>query len=266
MVVRYVWLVHSQDHIYTKLECIHGILTPRTSSYVARSILPVFLCMWVLVALLTVTTTCNFQRVPGGAIKPIIGSSWNNSVKNSLDLYLVQKCPNLITHTDTKALLYPCCRHARVGLLFAVLTVSAMFYKLPGCISLLWRPQNRLCYLCRVLYDCMFSCGSCENGEERLIPGKTFCWRFNWMTRTSSEWMWRNITIYDHALLRIHIGGQRSVRIGPPPPVVQQLWNSSPLSQLKHFPIGVIWMCKATCTSLVRVKVLPAVGDSRLTL
>ena len=89
--------------------------------------------------LLTITTMCDFER--GGAMKPIIGSSWNNGVKNCLDLYQVQKRPNLImlivflltmmsanalailleaflnislpththTHTNTKALLYPCC-------------------------------------------------------------------------------------------------------------------------------------------------------------
>jgi len=56
-----------------ELECIHGILAPRVSPYVARSILPVFSLMGVRVALLTVTTTCDFER--GGATKPIIGRS-----------------------------------------------------------------------------------------------------------------------------------------------------------------------------------------------
>ena len=50
-----------------------GILTPHASLYVARSILPVFSSMGVRVALLTVTTTCNFER--GGATKLIIGGS-----------------------------------------------------------------------------------------------------------------------------------------------------------------------------------------------
>ena len=56
-----------------KLKCIHGILTLRASPYVARSIPPVFSRMGVRVALLTVTTTCAFER--GGATKTIIGSS-----------------------------------------------------------------------------------------------------------------------------------------------------------------------------------------------
>jgi len=56
-----------------ELECIHGILTLHASPYVARSILPVILLMGVRVALLTVTTMCNFER--GGATKLIIGSS-----------------------------------------------------------------------------------------------------------------------------------------------------------------------------------------------
>ena len=56
-----------------RLECIQGIITPRVSPYVARSIPPVFLRMGVRVALQTVTTTCDFKR--GGATKPIIGSS-----------------------------------------------------------------------------------------------------------------------------------------------------------------------------------------------
>jgi len=76
------------------LECIHGIPTPHASLYVARSILPVFLRMGVWVFVAAITTTCGFER--GGATKPIIGSSWNNGVKNCLDLYQVQKRPNLI--------------------------------------------------------------------------------------------------------------------------------------------------------------------------
>ena len=125
------------------LECIHGILTPCASSYVARLILPVFSHMGVWVALLTLNYHMQFER--GGVTKPIIGSSWNNNVKNCLDSYQVQKRPNLImlivfvdyevckrlsnsawsipqyffddthththTHTRTKALLYP----VRVG-------------------------------------------------------------------------------------------------------------------------------------------------------
>ena len=52
-----------------KLECIHGILTMHTSSYIARPIPPVFMCSYVsTVALLTVTTTCDFER--GGTMKP----------------------------------------------------------------------------------------------------------------------------------------------------------------------------------------------------
>ena len=35
---------------------------------------------------------CDFER--GGATNPIIGSSRSNNVKNRLDLYQVQKCPN----------------------------------------------------------------------------------------------------------------------------------------------------------------------------
>jgi len=77
-----------------KLECIHGILTPHTSLYVARSIPPVFLHMGVRVALLTVTTMCNFER--GGATKLITESSRNNGAKNCLDLYQVQKHPSMI--------------------------------------------------------------------------------------------------------------------------------------------------------------------------
>ena len=95
--------------------------------------------VWLWVVLLTVTTSCDFER--GGATKPIIGSSWSNGIKNRLDLHQVQKRPSMImlivfrrldvckrlcdpawsnffadsthtpTHTDTdmKALLYPCC-------------------------------------------------------------------------------------------------------------------------------------------------------------
>ena len=81
-------------HHKQQLECIHGILTLHASLYVARSIPPVFSCMGVWVSLLTVTTTCDFER--GGATKPIIGSSWNNGVKNRLDLYQVQKRPYMI--------------------------------------------------------------------------------------------------------------------------------------------------------------------------
>ena len=58
---------------HVKLECVHGILTPRASPYVARSIPPVFSRMGVRVALLTVTTTCDFER--GEAMKLIIGRS-----------------------------------------------------------------------------------------------------------------------------------------------------------------------------------------------
>ena len=65
--------------------------------------------------------------------------------------------------------------------------------------------------------------------------------------------MQNNIAIYSHALLRIHvIGGQRSVRIAPPClliAVVQQPGTSSPPSQLKCSPTGVIWMCKASFTN-----------------
>ena len=99
----------------SKLKCIHGILTPRVSPYVARSILPVFSCTGVQVALLTITTMCDSER--GGAAKPIIGSSWNNGVKNHLGLYQVQKCPSMIMlsvfrwqwHLQTP--LRPCFKH-----------------------------------------------------------------------------------------------------------------------------------------------------------
>ena len=84
-------------HCKQQLECIHGILTPHTSSYVARLIPPVFSRMGVWVSLLTITPTCDFKR--GGATKPIIGSSWNNGVKNRLDLYQVQKRPYMIMLT-----------------------------------------------------------------------------------------------------------------------------------------------------------------------
>jgi len=47
-----------------------------------------------VVDLLIVYTTCDFER--GGAKKLIIGSSWNNSKKNHLDLCQVQKCSNMI--------------------------------------------------------------------------------------------------------------------------------------------------------------------------
>ena len=47
-----------------------------------------------VVDLLTVNTTCNFER--GGAKKLIIGSSWNNGEKNRFDLCQVRKCSNMI--------------------------------------------------------------------------------------------------------------------------------------------------------------------------
>ena len=117
---------------------------PRASlcTYVARSIPHV--CTGVRVALLIVTTTCDFKR--GGATKPIIGSSWNNAVKTawtciryrnvlvwlcwlffvdydvckrlcnpawSIFQYFFCRHTHTHTHTDTKALLYPCCACAR---------------------------------------------------------------------------------------------------------------------------------------------------------
>ena len=76
-----------------ELECIHGILTLR-----AFSSLPDRLCVClyfhVFVSLtITANTTCDFER--GGAMK-LIGSSWNNGTRNCLDLYQIQKRPNLI--------------------------------------------------------------------------------------------------------------------------------------------------------------------------
>ena len=62
-VTKKIWLL--------EWEYIHGPPTPYATSYVARSIPPVFSHMGVRVALLTVTTMCNFER--GGAMKPIIG-------------------------------------------------------------------------------------------------------------------------------------------------------------------------------------------------
>ena len=62
-----------------------------------------------------------------------------------------------------------------------------------------------------------------------------------------------NVAIYSHTLLRIHvIGGQRSVRIGPPClliTAVQQPGTSSPPSRLKRSSTDVIWMCKASFTN-----------------
>ena len=54
-------------------------------------------CIFVYVStscIADLTTMCNFER--GEATKPIIGSSWNNGVKNWLDLHQAQKRPNLI--------------------------------------------------------------------------------------------------------------------------------------------------------------------------
>jgi len=70
-----------------KLERIHGILTLHTSSLLPDQ-LHVRLYFHVL-ELLTITrlcadTMCDFKR--GGATKPIIGSSQNNSVKNCVSL------------------------------------------------------------------------------------------------------------------------------------------------------------------------------------
>ena len=65
--------IHDMIKLLSKLECIHGIPTPHASPYVARSIPPVFSHMGVQVALLTVTTNCDFKR--GGATTLIIGSS-----------------------------------------------------------------------------------------------------------------------------------------------------------------------------------------------
>ena len=63
----------------------------------------------------------------------------------------------------------------------------------------------------------------------------------------------RTDVIYSHALLRIHvIGGQMSVRIASPClliTVVQQTWTSSPPSRMKHFFMGIIYMCRAFFTN-----------------
>ena len=78
-----------------KLECIHGILIPCASSLLPdRLHIRLYFCVFEL---LTITkshaiTMCDLER--GGATKLIIGSSWNNGVKNCLDLYL--QCLNLI--------------------------------------------------------------------------------------------------------------------------------------------------------------------------
>jgi len=69
-------------------------LTLCTSPYVARSIPPVFSRKGVQVGLLTVTTMCDLER--HGVTKPTIESSWNNGVKNRLDLHQVQKRPSMI--------------------------------------------------------------------------------------------------------------------------------------------------------------------------
>ena len=58
----------------------------------------------IRVALLTVTTTCDFER--GGARKPIIGSSWNNGARNRLNMYQVQKRPSIIM-----LIVFPWLRH-----------------------------------------------------------------------------------------------------------------------------------------------------------
>ena len=74
------------------------------------------------------------------------------------------------------------------------------------------------------------------------------------MLQGESKEVQTNVTIYSHALLRIHIiGGHRSVWIVPPslPPhhSDQQPGTSSPPSWLKHSSEGVIWMCRAFFTN-----------------
>ena len=56
---------------------------------------------------------------------------------------------------------------------------------------------------------------------------------------------------YTHALLRIHvIGSQKSVRIAPPSlPSDHSSPATSPLSQLKHCSMGIIWMCRTFTSS-----------------
>ena len=56
---------------------------------------------------------------------------------------------------------------------------------------------------------------------------------------------------YTHALLRIHvIGSQKSVRIAPPSlPSDHSSPATSPLSQLKHSSMGIIWMCRTFTSS-----------------
>ena len=88
-----VAFLDNQPEIYgiQKLQLWLFLAHARTSrsSQIARTVKSA-----VRVLLLTATTTCEFER--GGATKPIIGSSWNNGVKNRLDLYQVQKRPSMI--------------------------------------------------------------------------------------------------------------------------------------------------------------------------
>ena len=73
--------LHYLGHTVYKLECIHGI------PHVPLHTLPDRFHLYV-------ATMRDFER--GGAMKLIIGSSWNNGVNNHLDLYQVQKRPSMI--------------------------------------------------------------------------------------------------------------------------------------------------------------------------
>ena len=68
---------------------------------------PVILCIWVADYIKqghVLTTTCDFKR--GGAKKRIMESIWNNSEKNHLDLYQVQKRLNVKHFPNTQK-----CKH-----------------------------------------------------------------------------------------------------------------------------------------------------------
>jgi len=161
---------------FSNLECIHGILTRSP-----LRTLPDRFCLYFYVseyALLTVTTTCDFER--GGATKPIIGSSWNNGTtwtciryRNVLVLicwlffidydvwkrlcnpaWSIFQCFLADTHThthtdpDTNALLYLCCACAR-GVTIVLICLWGSYTSRQCLNTLLYKP--RLQCTCRSL-------------------------------------------------------------------------------------------------------------------
>ena len=75
---------HLLRECHFQLECIHGILTPRASSYVARSIPPVLSRIFM-----------STSYVADRNYHVQFRKGWSNGVKNRLDLYQVQKRPTL---------------------------------------------------------------------------------------------------------------------------------------------------------------------------